>query len=109
MARGGERCGSARRSSSVSIELHIERLVLDGLQVAPRDRAQLQAALEAELARLLAADGLRSELLSGGAMRSLGAGEIHVPNNMSPLHLGNRNAQAVHGGVGAETANASKS
>jgi hypothetical protein len=93
----------------VNIELHIERLVLDGLQVAPRDRAHLQAAVEVELTRLLAAGGLRSELLSGAAMRSLGAGEIHVTNNMSPVHLGNRIAQAVHGGVGADTANARKS
>ncbi|HBB87631.1 MAG TPA: hypothetical protein DC047_08465 [Blastocatellia bacterium] len=90
----------------MNIELHIERMVLDGLQVAPRDRAHLQAAVENELARLLAAGGLRSELLSGGAMRSLGAGEIQVTNNMSPLRLGNRIAQAVHGGVGAETPNA---
>lgn len=90
----------------MNIKLHIERIVLDGLQVAPRDRAQLQAAVEVELARLLAAGGLRSELLSGGAMRSLGAGQIQVTNNMSPLHLGNRIAQAVHGGVGAETPNA---
>jgi hypothetical protein len=81
-------------------------MVLDGLYVAPRDRAHLQAAVEAELVRLLAADGLRSELLSGGAMRSLGAGEINVTNNMSPLHLGNHIAQAVHGGVGAATPNA---
>ena len=93
----------------MNIELHIERIVLDGLQVAPRDRTQLQAAVQTELARLLAAGGLRSELLSGGAMRSLGAGEIHVTNNMSPLHLGNRIAQAVHGGVGAEVGNTRKS
>ncbi len=90
----------------MNIQLHIERIVLDGLQVAPRDRANLQAAVEAELTRLLAAGGLRSELLSGGAMRSLSGGEIQVKNNMSPLHLGNRIAQAVHGGVGAETPNA---
>jgi len=93
----------------VNIELHIERMVLDGLQVAPRDRAQLKAAVEGELTRLLATDGLRSELLSGGAMRSLSAGEIHVTNQMSPLHLGNQIAQAVHGGVGAETPNTRKS
>jgi len=86
----------------MNIELHIERIVLDGLPVAPRDRAHLQAAIETELSRLLAAGGLRSELLSGGAMRSLGAGEIQVTNNMSPLHLGNRIAQAVHGGVGGQ-------
>jgi hypothetical protein len=86
----------------VNIELHIERLILDGLQVEPRNRAHLQAALEAELTRLLTVDGLRSELLSGGAVRSLSAGEIHVENPMSAAHLGSHIAQAVHGGIGPE-------
>lgn len=93
----------------MNINLHIERLILDGLQVEPRHRAELRAALETELSRLLAAGGLRSELLSGGAMRSLGAGEIQVTNNISPVHLGNQIAQAVHGGVGADTANTRRS
>ena len=84
----------------MNIELHIERLVLEGLEIEPRHRSPLQAALEGELERLLATDGLRSELLSGGAIRSLSAGEIHVTNQMSPLHLGHRIAQAVHGGIG---------
>jgi hypothetical protein len=85
----------------VNIELHIERLILDGLQVEPRNRAHLQAALEAELTRLLTVDGLRSELLSGGAVRSLSAGEIHVTNQTTGTQLGNHIGQAVHGGIGA--------
>jgi len=88
----------------MNIELHIERLVLHGLPVSPRDRTQLQAAVEAELTRLLATGGLRSELLSGGPMRLLGAGEFQVSNNHSPRGLGNQIAHAVHSGVGAETA-----
>ena len=87
----------------MNINLHIERLVLDGLPVSQRDRLQLQAAVEAELTRLLATGGLRSELLSGGAMRSLGAGEFQVSNNMSPRDLGNQIAHAVHSGVGLAT------
>jgi hypothetical protein len=86
----------------VNIELHIERLILDGLSVEPRERPHLQAAVEAELTRLLTAGGLRSELLSGGAVRSLGAGEIHVTNQMRASHLGSHIAQAVHGGLGPE-------
>lgn len=93
----------------MNIELHIERLVLDGLPVAPRDRANLQVAVEAELTRLLATGGLQTELLSGGAIRSLGGGEIQATNNMSSLHLGNQIAHAVHSGVGLDTANARKS
>ena len=37
----------------MNINLHIERLILDGLPIEPRQRAQVQAAVEAELARLL--------------------------------------------------------
>jgi hypothetical protein len=93
-----------RTLPAMNIELHIERLVLDGLPVSPRDRLQLQAAVETELTRLLASGGLRSELLSGGAMRSLGVGEFQVANNHSPMDLGNQIAHAMHSGVSAETA-----
>lgn len=85
----------------MNIELHIERLVLEGLEVEPRHRSHLQAALEGELARLLATAGLRSELLTGGAMRSLRAGEVHLANQMQAAQLGNHIAQAVYGGIGA--------
>jgi len=88
----------------MNIELHIERLVLDGLQVEARDRAHLQAAVEAELTRLLTTGGLRSELLAGGALRSLGAGEIQATHGSTALHLGNQIAQAVHSGIGGENA-----
>ena len=87
----------------MNIELHIERLVLDGVPVSPRDHANLQAAVEAELTRLLAAGGLRSELLAGGAMPSLGAGEFQMTNKLGVAHLGNQIAHAVHGGVGLDT------
>jgi len=88
----------------MNIELHIERLILDGLQVEPGGRADLQAEVEAELTRLLTAGGLRAELLSVGAVRSLGGGEIQVTNQTTPARLGNRIAKAVHGGIGPETA-----
>ena len=87
----------------MNIELHIERLILDGLQVAAQDRAHLQAALETELTRLLTSDGLRPDVLSGGPLRSLSAGEIHVTSKTSAAQLGNQIAQAVHGGVGVDT------
>lgn len=88
----------------MNIELHIERIVLDGLDVKPRDRWTLRAAVESELARLLARGGLSSQLLSGGALRSLSAGEIQVPMQTSGAQLGNQIAQAVHSGIGAEGA-----
>lgn len=86
----------------MNIELHIERIVLDGLDVGPRDRRTLQATIETELVRLLTSGGVSSQLLSGGALRSLSAGEIQVPIRASGAELGNQIAQAVHSGIGAE-------
>jgi hypothetical protein len=91
----------------VNIELHIERLILDGLQVEPRDRSRFQAAVEAELTGLLASEGLRSELLSGAAVRSLGGGEIRLTNQTTPSQLGTHIAKAVHHGIGVKASDAS--
>jgi hypothetical protein len=46
----------------MNINVNIERLVLEGVSVPPSQRPLLQAAVEAELAGLLTAEGLGSEL-----------------------------------------------
>ena len=84
----------------MNIELHIERLILDGLTIEPLDRGELQATVGEELTRLLSSGGLRSDLLSARAVRSISAGEIEVTNQMAPARLGNQIAQAVHSGIG---------
>ena len=91
----------------MNIELHIERLILDGLQVEARHRGDLKAAIEAELTRLLASAGVRSDLLSGGPVRSLGGGEVSVTNQTTPSQLGSHIAEAVHNGIGARGPDAS--
>jgi len=52
----------------MNINLHVERLVLDGLPVTRSQGPLLQAAVEAELASLLAKDGLPPYLAVGGAL-----------------------------------------
>jgi len=84
----------------MNIELHIERLVLDGFTMDPRNRAEVQTAVEEELTRLLMTRGLSAELLSAGSVRSIGAGEINTTNQTSPTQLGNHVAQAVHNRLG---------
>lgn len=84
----------------MNINLHIERLVLDGLAVAPRERARFQAAVETELTRLLTSDGLSSMLLSGGTMPHLPATSIQLSDKANPIDLGQQIAGAVHGRVG---------
>ena len=79
----------------MNVEIHIDRLVLDGLDVPFAHRAALQAAIEGELARLVAASAPRSQPL---AVPSVRAPEIRAGG--TPAQLGNAIAGAVHKAVG---------
>ena len=89
---------SGNRNPDLSI--YIERLILDGLPVSHAQQPLLQAAIEAELSRLLAADGLAHELQSGGAFPRVPGGSIQLTGNNTPAHLGQQIARAVHNGIG---------
>lgn len=84
----------------MNINVHIERLILDGLPVTRGQGPMLQAAVETELARLLAANGLSSELQAGGAVPSVKAGNIRLAGDNNPDWLGQQIARAVYGGIG---------
>ena len=84
----------------MNISVSIERLILDGVPLDAAGRPVLQAAVEAELARLLAEGGLSPELQGGGAMPSLPAGGIQLQPGESPAHLGTQIARAVYEGIG---------
>ena len=100
---GGGRAHAGGRSDgggAANVNLHVERLVLDGLNVASADGAAVEAAFAAELTRLLASGGVSSELASGGALYSLKVGDITVDGAQGPAHLGEQIARAVYEGVG---------
>ena len=82
------------------INLHIERLVLDGISLSPGDRPLLQAAVEAELTRLLASGGLSGALQSGGVLYNVRTASIQLANDGNPARLGKQIAGAVYGGIG---------
>lgn len=84
----------------MNIELHVERLILDGLAISPRHSANLKAALEAELTRLLAADGLSGGLSRGGSVAHLPRSTIQLSGEADPTGLGQQIAAAVHGQIG---------
>lgn len=83
----------------MNINLHIERLVLDGLAVEPQQQAALKAALEAELAGSLAQNGIASSLQGGGSFAAVQAAAINVGERNEPARLGQQIAQAVYGGI----------
>ncbi len=89
----------------MNINLHIERLVLDGLPITRSQGPLVQAAVEEELARLIAADGLHAGLLEGGARPYAAAHPIELASDMTPAHLGQHIARSVYGGIGQEAGN----
>ena len=84
----------------MNISLHIERLILDGLPVEAGHRILLQAAIEAELTRLLSESGVAPSLQAGGAMPSVRADAIQLTAESNPAQLGRQIAKSVHGSIG---------
>jgi hypothetical protein len=82
------------------IHLHIERLVLDGVDVAPGDSGKLRLAMEQELAHLLGTGGLAPGMRTGGAVDSLDGGAVHMERGGTPARLGRQAASAVYSGIG---------
>ena len=84
----------------MKINIHIDRLVLDGFDLSRSQRPLMQEAFEHELARLLMRDGLTSELASDVRLPSLQVPPVHVDNTNNPHSFGQQVAQAVHKGIG---------
>jgi hypothetical protein len=83
-----------------NIRVHVERLVLEGLPVSASERPLLQAAMEAELIRLLGNGELAGELRAGAALTEVRAGAVLAVKESSPERLGADIARAVHQGLG---------
>ncbi|HWT02997.1 MAG TPA: hypothetical protein VN256_22290 [Pyrinomonadaceae bacterium] len=80
-----------------NIDLHIEELVLHGF--APADRHRIGEAIERELARLFAEEGVPTGLAGGAESPSLDAGAFHVAANSGAEAVGEQVARAVYGGL----------
>ena len=82
----------------MNINLHIERLVLDGVNIAPGQRDLLQASVTTELTRLLNNSGLAGKLVEGVSLPGLSTNSIQLTGN-NPTQLGQQIAQSVYGGI----------
>jgi hypothetical protein len=83
----------------MKIQVHIERLVLDGLPINRRSAPLIQMAVKTELARLFAEQSDRPVLLSSGATPSLRADDISVSSDSEATHIGYDLASSIHGGL----------
>ena len=84
----------------MTINVYIDRLILDGIDLGPRESAQMKAAVEGELSRLLRNGGLGSSLQSGGAFPSVSADSIHLSGECNASRLGKQIARSVYRGIG---------
>jgi hypothetical protein len=84
----------------MNIRVHIERLVLDGLDVSASEGEQMQAGAQSELARLLEMGGLAPELMAGTNLAAVPAGNLRVGRGQSGSLLGQHIAHSVYEGIG---------
>ncbi|MFH7026535.1 MAG: hypothetical protein ACHBN1_14275 [Heteroscytonema crispum UTEX LB 1556] len=82
----------------MNINLQIEKLILEGIELSPRQRRQLQAAVEVELSRLCTENGLPSSLQNGGTIPKLPA-NLNITNNSNPSQMGEQIAQSIYGEI----------
>jgi len=93
----------------VTLDIYIERLIVDGVDLGPGDGERLKAAVEAELSRLLSHGELAQDLKSGGAFPSIRAGSRPVSGEGNPARLGKQIAQSVYQGIGETSEQSSHS
>ena len=79
------------------VNLHVERLVLEGFPVGRREGDLVAKVLQMELARLFAQRAIPASLLSGSAVPVLRTDAAKVDPSVTPQPLGQQIAHAVHG------------
>lgn len=79
----------------MNIRVHIERLILEGLPIDAEHGPAMQAALEAELTRILAERGLAPALQQGGATPYARAGSIRTARADTPAGIGTKIGAAL--------------
>ncbi|KAF3886737.1 MULTISPECIES: hypothetical protein [Nostocales] len=80
----------------MNINIDIEKLVFEGMAISPSQRRLLQAAVEAELGRLLATEGIPHKLKGGGVVPS---GAIQIKPGTNFTQMGQQIAQGIYGGM----------
>lgn len=80
------------------VELHIERLILDGLPTI--NRAQLGVVIQQELSRLMLEGGVSAALVQSGNIAQLDGGAFQVAPGAGTQQIGMQIARALYGRLG---------
>jgi len=84
----------------MSVSLHIDRLVLDGIELSGRERIDLKRAVRSEIARSVRDNGLSDELRGMGARPSLRTADIQLRTETSAGRLGVLLSRSVYRSIG---------
>lgn len=85
----------------MNVNLTIDRIVLDGFSLDPGARAELHAALEQEISRLLAQSGLGTRLQMSGDFAAVPPQRVEITAGHDPATLGREIAGAIYRGIGS--------
>ena len=77
--------------------IHIERLILDGLSIPYHHQEKFRAAVETELGNLFT-NNLPENLMQCRALSGISAGDIQLTDESDPVVLGQQIGRAVYGG-----------
>ena len=84
----------------MNINLHIERLILDGVDLPPGQQHLLQAGVEIKLAQLLGEGGLAAHLMAGSTQARIVSPSIRLDSGLASADLGQQIASAMYAGIG---------
>lgn len=83
----------------MKINLHIDRLVLQGVSIDTHQRGVLQQSLQDELTHLLATQGVAAGLQSDRSVRAVRAQSVSFVSGDSAEQFGGQIANAVYRGI----------
>jgi hypothetical protein len=79
------------------INLHIDRVVVDGVSLEQGSERQMRVAVERELTALFTTRGVPSSLLGGGAVPRLSGTSMRQPKGSTPTGVGRDVAGSIYG------------
>jgi hypothetical protein len=87
--------------SALKVQIRIEHLVVEGLGMSPLSHGYIEAAVQAELARLFGARGVPASWSNARSIESMKQDAMLGPGGLEARSLGTALGQAVYRGFGA--------
>lgn len=84
----------------MNLNLHVERLILDGMDIPARHHPAIQEAVITELTRLITEGSLKLGLDADSSLYEMPSATFQLSNGSEPTELGQQIARAVYGGIG---------